>query len=342
MSFVPGADLSEAFCRECVRPLLGDLPHAAAFLGWGSDVLGYDTERSVDHGWGPRCQVFLPSASEATAVQERLDLLLPGDFGGYPVRFGWDGAEAGMHVAVTTWPLWLTGQLGIDPTAGVTTADWLVTPQQRLLGVVEGRVFADPAGELAAVRSTLAWYPDQVWRWIVACQWHRISQEEAFVSRTAEVGDHVGSAVIAARLVRDVMRLALLLGRRYAPYQKWLGTAFLRLPHDDGLPEALAATVQAVDGQRREAALGDAYRLVALRHNNSGLTEPLSVDLGDYHGRPARVLMADRFSVACLATVSDPVLLRLPLIGSIDQVVDSTDALDEPAQFRRLTVLYQG
>ena len=103
--------------------------------------------------------------------------------------------------------------VGFDATAGISTSDWLVTPQQRLLGVVEGRVLADPYGELAAVRGALSWYPDPLWRWLIACQWHRIAQEEAFVARTAEVGDSVGSAVTAARLVRDVMRLALWLDR---------------------------------------------------------------------------------------------------------------------------------
>jgi hypothetical protein len=39
-----------------------------------------------------------------------------------------------------------------------------------------------------------------------------------------------GSAVVAARLVRDLMRLALLLHRRYPPYGKWLGSAFAALP----------------------------------------------------------------------------------------------------------------
>jgi hypothetical protein len=45
----------------------------------------------------------------------------------------------------------------------------------------------------------LGWYPDQVWRWLLACQWHRLAQEEAFVARTAEVGDDLGSVVTAGR-----------------------------------------------------------------------------------------------------------------------------------------------
>ena len=62
-----------------------------------------------------------------------------------------------------------------------------------------------------------------MWRYVLACQWKRISQEEAFVGRCGEVGDELGSAVVAARLIRDVMRLVLLIERRYPPYSKWLG-----------------------------------------------------------------------------------------------------------------------
>jgi hypothetical protein len=36
------------------------LSYSAALIGWGSDVLGFDSERSTDHNWGPRLQLLLP------------------------------------------------------------------------------------------------------------------------------------------------------------------------------------------------------------------------------------------------------------------------------------------
>lgn len=60
--FIGGLELSRRFYREAVRPLLErpfpDLPHAAALLGTGSDVLGFDTEMSTDHDWGPSVVLF--------------------------------------------------------------------------------------------------------------------------------------------------------------------------------------------------------------------------------------------------------------------------------------------
>ncbi|MGH3964336.1 MAG: hypothetical protein ACRDRY_13940 [Pseudonocardiaceae bacterium] len=51
-SFLPGTQLSGEFYAKVVRPVLDGRSHGAALLGWGSDVLGYDTDRSTDHGWG--------------------------------------------------------------------------------------------------------------------------------------------------------------------------------------------------------------------------------------------------------------------------------------------------
>lgn len=337
--FRQAADVAEGFHAEVIAPLVGGVDYAAGLLGWGSDVLGYDTVRSTDHGWGPRL-VVLVDADDVERVRKAVDDGLPDEYAGYPVRFGWDSYEPRHHVTVTTVGDWLRGQLGFDASQGIGIDDWLVTPQQQLLGVVAGRVYADD-GRLAPVRDALVWYPDQIWRWTLACQWSRIAQEEAFVQRTHEVGDELGSRVVAARLVRDLMRLALLQARTYAPYSKWLGTAFARLGHPDGLDVALAGAVAAESYADREQALVTAYELVARRHNALGITDELDPAPRPYFDRPAQVLGAERFADACLATVSDPQLKSYGLIGSIDQSVDNTDVLSNPAAFRKLVSVYR-
>lgn len=337
--FRQAADVADGFHAEVIAPLVGDVDYAAGLLGWGSDVLGYDTARSTDHGWGPRL-VVLVDADEVERVRKAVDDGLPDEYAGYPVRFGWDSYEPRHHVTVTTVGEWLREQLGFDASEGIGIDDWLVTPQQKLLGVVAGRVYADD-GRLAQVRDALAWYPDQIWQWTLACQWSRIAQEEAFVQRTHEVSDELGSRVVAARLVRDLMRLALLQARTYAPYSKWLGTAFTRLGHPDGLDVALAAAVAAESYADREQALVTAYELVARRHNALGITDELDPAPRPYFDRPAQVLQADRFAEACLATVSDPQLKSYGLIGAIDQFADNTDVLSNPAAFRKLIAVYR-
>jgi hypothetical protein len=277
---------------------------------------------------------------DIAGVRALVDERLPERFLGWPVRYGWDARPVQHHVNVVTLGAWLRRQLGCDPRRGLAVEDWLGIPQQLLLGVVRGAVYADVAGELERTRGQLRWYPHDVWLWMLACQWQRIAQEEPFVGRTAEVGDELGSRIIAARLVRDLMRLCLLMARRYQPYAKWLGSEFSRLDDPDRLGEMLLAALSAGDHQAREAALVACYERAALRHNRLGITDEVDARSRTFHERPFRVLMAERFVAACLEAVKDQRVRALPLVGSVDQFADSTDVLSDPERARELRALY--
>ncbi|MBP2327033.1 hypothetical protein JOF56_007418 [Kibdelosporangium banguiense] len=354
-TFIPGMELSRRFYYEAVLPVvqahLGDMPHTAARIGTGSEVLGFDTARSADHEWGPRLQLFLHPHDARQHAHNLVAVLsdeLPKSFLGYPTNFVATGNEHVRSMEFTTGPVfhrvdvtsldvWFTGNVGFDPRSGITTLDWLATPVQTLAEVTAGAVFHDGLGELAAARSRLAWYPDQVWRYVLACQWQRVSQEEAFVGRCGEVGDELGSAIVAARLVRDLMRLCLLMHRRYPPYSKWLGSAFARLACADTITPAFTAALAATTWHDRETHLATAYSTVARLHNQLGLTEPVDPSTRPYHDRPFQVLHAERFSQALIATITDPGLRALPLTGAIDQFADNTDLLDQRAHTRATT-----
>ncbi|MFF0152590.1 DUF4037 domain-containing protein [Micromonospora sp. NPDC005203] len=353
VDFIAGVDLSRRL-YDAVRPLLvrhfPGLVHSAALIGAGSDVLGFDTQRSTDHDWGPRLHLFLTAdnlARHGGRINDLLSERLPDTIAGYPASLV--PTEHGTrHLRPTTGRVqhgvviaepatWLTGHLGFNPLTGITTQDWLATPTQTLAEVTTGVVHHDGPGDLHAARQALAWYPDDVWRYVLACQWQRVSQEEPFVGRCGEVGDELGSAVVAARLVRDLMRLRLLIDRTYPPYSKWLGTAFARLPDTDRLATALAAALGADNWQDREQHLVTAYETVATRHNDLGLTAPVDPHVRPFHDRPFRVLHAERFTQALIGSISDHVLRALPPTGAIDQFVDNTDALGHRTRSRALT-----
>jgi Domain of unknown function (DUF4037) len=335
-TFIPGLRLAGEYYAEVVRPLLDQefpaLRYAAALLGQGSEVLGFDTDRSVDHDWGPRLQVLLEddAQSEAGRVTAMLADRLPATFRGYPVAFAVTSEPEGAashRVEVADLSEWLTRQLGFDPRRGVTVQDWLATPSQRLAEVTGGAVFHDGPGELTGVRAALRWYPRDVWLYVLRCQWQRISQEEPFPGRCAEAGDDLGSAVVTARLVRDLMRLWLLMNRRYPPYSKWLGTAFSRVPGTEPLAASLSAALAAMTWRDREPPLCRAYVMAAEAHNALGLTEPLGTGTRPFYDRPYQVIGAERFATALLEAISDPAIRRLPPIGAADQFIDNTDAL---------------
>lgn len=345
--FVPGIELSRAFYGEVVAPLVGGVAHSAALIGPGSEVLAFDTSRSADHDWGPRVLVFV-AAELVPGVRERVVAGLPAMFRGQPTVFDYLG-ERRPGVVVAELGEWLVGRLGFDPRPGVTLLDWLSVPWQRLAEVTQGEVFHDglpaPGGEgggLEAVRRMLRWYPEDVWRYVLACQWRRIAEEEAFVGRCGEVGDELGSAVEGARLVREVMRLALLLRRRYPPYAKWLGSALARLPGSAELGEALASALAARSWRQRQEALSAAYRRLAALQNRVGLAGRLDEDVRGFHGRPFDVIDGGRFMAALLGRVSDPVVRALPTAGCVDQLSDSTEVLTSPPRARAATAAALG
>lgn len=343
--FIPGLELCGAFYAEAVRPLLAEafprLRYAAARIGPGSEVLGFDTPRSVDHDWGPRLEIFL-AAKHFSRYREKLSELLahrlPRQLRGWPTNFEPPDARVRVmtptdgpvahRVVVTELGAWCLEHLGFDPREGVTTLDWLATPAQRLAEFTGGAVFHDGLGELSLVRERLSFYPTDVWRYVLACQWNRIGEEEAFVGRAAEAGDERGSRVIAARLVREVMRLCLLLDRRYPPYSKWLGTAFARA----GTAEIAAA----LDGDDLQAALCTAYELAGEWQNRLGLAAPVEATRRPFHDRPYQVIDAGRFAAALRESIEDPAIAALPLVGAIDQISDNTAVLCSPTLSRAL------
>lgn len=345
--FVPGRELGRRFYAEAVRPLLADafdgLPHAAAHGGGGSDVLGHDTAMSRDHDWGPAVTLFLreQDLGRAAAIRTLLADRLPRTFLGHPTNYGEAPDEPGTEVLAasaggplnhrvrtTTVRRFARAQLGWDPAGTLTAADWLAMPSQQLLSVVAGPVHHDGVGELTALRARLAWYPDDVWRYLLAAGWVRLGQEEHLMGRAGHAGDELGSALIGARLVRDLMALGFLLERRYAPYPKWFGTAFAELDCAAALRPTLHDVLTAATWPERQDAYAAAAGAVLQRQNRTGLAAPQDPRPRLFHGRPFWVIDGDRVAAALVEQVTDPEVRRLTerrLIGGVDQWSDSTD-----------------
>lgn len=352
-SAVNGAELSRRFYEDAVGPILQrrfpELIYSACLLGYGSEVLGMDDERSRDHNWGPRLRLLLGESdwSERERVSEALADDLPVSFLGYPTHFENRGG-AWQPSAIEHGPVqhrvefWLPDAffefyVGYDARRGVTTQDWLAIPTQRLLEVTAGPVFHDGLGALEPVRQKLAWYPDDVWRYVLACQWQRVAEEEAFVGRTVEVGDELGSRIIVARLVRDLVRLWLLIHRHYPPYSKWLGSALRRTTTPEALVASLDSALAAPGAADREQALAAAYEMVAQATNSLGLASEVDPS-PRLHGRPYLIIRGERLASALRDSITDVQLRERPLVGAIDQYIDSTAVLGDANVFRRATL----
>jgi hypothetical protein len=352
MSAIQGVELSRRFHAEVVGPWLArtfpGLRYAAALIGYGSELLGFDDAMSRDHNWGPRIWLYVDQADfDASAVEivARFATDAPQTFLGVPVGFfsrphlplDGPGARADVRhgLEVRTIEETLHGFLALAPDEPRDNLAWLGLAEQRLLALTAGAVFHDDDGRLTALRERLAWFPRDVWLYKLACQWRRIAEEQAFVGRAGLVGDDLGSRVIAARLARDVMRMGFLIERRYAPYPKWFGTAFARLPSAPALSPLLDRALAAPDWRSREAALAEAYLAVARLHQTRGLPGAFEPRLGPYFGRPFTVINAEEIMAAIRAEIADPAVGALPVIGSLDQITDSTPVIEAPHRARR-------
>lgn len=239
----PGTALSRAYWERLVRPLLArrlpGLELAAARLGSGSDVLGFDDAQSRDHDWGLRLTLLVEggAAQEADALLERE---LPTQFRGHPVRFAttWEPVVR-QRVEVASAADFAASRVGIAPqrlggSSPLDLVDWLQLTGQAALEVTAGPVFHDGTGAITAIRERLRTYPEDVRRYAIGADWTRIGQELADVGRAGLRGDEDGSAVIAA-----------LQGQVGLPALDPATEPFFDRPHVGlrGLPELLAEEI---------------------------------------------------------------------------------------------------
>jgi Domain of unknown function (DUF4037) len=363
--FIPGRELARLFFEEAVKPVLDaefpDLRYDAGLIDSGSEVLGYDTPLSRDHHWGPRVSLFVSEVDQvqyASAINEIFRHKLPYRFHGYPTSFEpipdephilrFAEVETGPvnhRVGVVTLKELLGWYLGWDwrRDVEIEVVDWLTFPQQKLRTLTQGPVFHNGLGDLAAMRDQLGFYPRDVWFYLLAAGWMRISQEEPFVGRCGDVGDDLGSRVIAARLVRDLMMLGFLMERQYAPYSKWFGTAFSRLACAGRLTPIFHQVFSAENWQERETYLCEAYAIVAEMHNGLGITERLPTEVSLFHERPYHVIHGERFSEAIRVKIQDENVKRIAAatwIGSVNLLSDNSDLLENQVLREKLKALY--
>lgn len=295
-----------------MAPLL-TVPHAAGRLGSGSDVLGLDDDMSRDHDWGLRLTVLVEDGDTALGVAARLEA----------------DPSVTHPVEVAATDAFVRSRLGVPPDELDDPRTWLRLTGQSILEITAGPVFVDTVGRITAVRERLAWYPHDVWLYVLASGWRRVSQELPFVGRTADRGDDLGSRVVAARLARDLMHLGFLVERTWPPYPKWFGIRFRELGVATTVGPVLTAALGATDWHGREDALVEAVSRVHERQRAIGLPSS-ETPVIPFWDRPYRTV-ADEVVTVLTNAITDPAVAALPAgVGSVEQWVDNVDVLSWP------------
>jgi hypothetical protein len=360
---VKSLDLNRAYYQECIAPLLvRHCPaigrrHAAALVGWGSEVLGYDDAYSRAYGWGPRVVLFLAEEDLGAReeVRQALAARVPPMFMEFPTRYtdptqgpplptldpdGW------LQVPVTTAARFVRLYLGladVDPRdPALSSRDWLVLPEHALLRVTAGEVYHDGVGELTALRDFFATYPDDVWRYRLAYAWTSLSWDIDLIGLCAGRGDAFSARIALGRSVERIVALAFLLNRAYHPgYLKWVEREFARLPH---LAAEIGPVLEEALLTPDPAAVVDLLypvldALIAFQQRCANLPvvacrQPAGLDRGFFAYDLGPVIEALR------ASITGPLAVISCTVGAIDQWLTDQDMLMSPDHLRLLCSIY--
>ena len=344
--FIKGLDLNRGFYREIVKPILDrsfpGLSYSASLIGYGSDVMGMDTERSTDHNWGPRMQIFVDGAAEGAAegciipridgcLREELSL----EYRGYPVNFS-DAAydktrsmeksrkkPVNHLIEISGFEDYLKARYSMEKTRGFSPRDWLAFKDQALIEITSGEVFHDGLEKLEAVRRELAFYPPDIRKLRMAILWHYISNKEAFVGRCAALDDFIGLKLNSGRIVNYLIKILFYLEKKYIPYSKWFGSAFKKLEaYDEIAPLVKEILSENVPAQIEEK-LCLLYTFVVGRHNATEGLPRLHNAVRNYFGRPYRVIFAETIITELMNSIADEEIKKSDLRRfALDIIVD--------------------
>lgn len=336
-----GLDLSRAHYNEIVRPLIEHrfpdiaASHAAALIGWGSDVLGNDDEYSRDHEWGPRCILLLPDSliEHAADVWHELNSKIPGSFLGYHTRFVADEGlirrpsdNGDVHIEITTCSEYF--RRGIGVVKPETHLEWLTVPEHKLLELTSGEVFYDGTGELTSLRDFYkAYYPLDVWKYRLAYAWMSLAYDVDLIGLCDARGDILSARYCLGESIFRIIKLAHLLNRVYAhAYPKWLGKQFYKLPH---LSAEIGPVLESCHFERDPRSVREKLEDVCRRlidYQNSIESLP-KVDLVQSpYSRGFWSIDLGRIACELHASVKGP-LFETGLYGAIDQWVTNQDVM---------------
>jgi hypothetical protein len=344
--FVPGLKISQQFYEKIVAPIIQqdfpNLVYSAALIGPGSEVLGFDTALSTDHDWRPRVFIFLStkdSVEYCEQVEETIRKNIPQTFMDYPTSVARSDNLCSRFVYSLNE--WVEKYLGLNLEKKIGVVDWLTSHEHHLRSFVEGEIFYDKLNELTDLRTLLSYYPHDIWLYQMASEWIKISQEQAFIGRTGDVGDDLGSRLITSRIVHSIMRICFYLEKTYIPYSKWFGVGFGKLKCATVLRPLLEKVMSSNTWKERELALAPVYEIIIKIQNEFKVTNPINTNMRSYFNRPYMVIDSDDIVSGLRSSIQDEKLKSLPLIGSVNQFTESVDFVDDNKMRDKAKKLYE-
>jgi len=359
VKFIPGLELSHKFYEQVVKKIMKNffskIKYSAGLIDYWSDVMWFDTAISRDHQRWPRLSIFLSKRDfekYAKTIDKTLSEKLPHEFMGYPTNFSGkvsDGIQRlekskngkiNHLIRIHTIEDFFEEHLDYDIHNKITIKDRLLFPQQRLRVLRSGKIFHDDL-KMKKIIDTFHYYPKDVRFYSMACEWEKISSEEAFVGRCGDLGDEIWSKIIAARITESIMNLCFMMEQEYIPYSKWFWTAFAKLSAAKKFLPIFEQILAAKNRKEREKYLSKAYETLAKKHNELKITQPWRTKVIEYYGRPYLVIFCHDFAQKLSEKIKNPELKKISLIGSIDQITKSSHIHNNKAMIKKLWKIYE-
>ncbi|MEM8487116.1 MAG: DUF4037 domain-containing protein [Bacteroidota bacterium] len=353
MKFIKGLTLNEKYYHEVVAPLVQQfdpqLTYTSSLLGYGSDVLGFDTATSMDHNWGPRLQIFLDESDlhRKKELDAFLSANLPVTFMGLPTNFAANPGDPIRRMAPATGPpvnhlieiysidAFVLSILG-KPLDELTLLDWVRIPEQVLLEATAGKVFHDGLRILTPLRERLSYYPLDVQKLKIAALWQGIANEEAFLGRCIEHADYAGVKLISARIINQLMKICFGIQKRYIPYSKWF-TAMFKTLGLSAIDQLITEVLRENDPMLIEEKVASLYREVITLNNTSDELPQITNTVRDYYNRPYKVVMAGEIATCFVGDIANSTIKKLDLLSVfIDNKIDAADFTDARPLIHRM------
>lgn len=218
---ISGLELSKCYYETYGKAMLKEqFPEyadrvAAGLVGHGSECLGFDDMWSKDHDFGPGFCLWLTEKDYEKVGQKMQEAYeaLPKAFMGYPARN--TSKRGGGRVGVLSIPEFYEEFTG--------NGAWSEMEDEKLAMAVNGEMFDDPLGEFSAIREQLQnGMPFAVWKRRLANAVALTAQAGQYnYGRCKKRNDIVAANLALDEFVREGIRTAYLLNRRYMPYYKW-------------------------------------------------------------------------------------------------------------------------
>jgi hypothetical protein len=307
--FIKGLELNKGFYFDIVKPLLEknypNLDYSATLLGYGSDVIGFDTEISMDHNWGPRLQLFIDDTNMISELNDFFSLELPFQYNGFSVNFtkpGYDGTIRMEHtnekpinhlIEITTFEDYLKNRYSLDKIIHFTQKDWLKCSDQNLVEITSGEVYYDGLDKITKTRTELKFYPPDICKLRMAVLWDYIWNKEAFVGRNIALDDYIGLKLNVSRIVNYLMKILFYLEKKYIPYCKWFGSMFKTLTAYNNVNSMILNIIKENEPKKMEEYLCVLYEAVIERHNQNTELPHLDNKTRNFFNRPYKVIFAE-------------------------------------------------